>query len=167
MKFYDIEQVKERFMKKVELIPFHTCWEWNGSFYNAIKYNGRPRFSVRHEWRLAARVSYEIFKGPIKSGLNVCHSCDNPNCVNPSHLWLGTQMENVQDMIKKGRQAMGDKVANKGEKNPAAKITAIQAEEIRQRYSQNNISQDALGKMYGISQVMVGLIVRGKKWNHS
>lgn len=108
--------VEERFWGNVCINAFHPkgCWEWIGSFYSDGR---RGRFSQRSKWHTASRVAYEIINGPITDGLFVCHRCDNPRCVRPDHLFLGTQADNMADMIKKGRQARGDKVANKGAKN--------------------------------------------------
>lgn len=74
----------------------------------------------------AHRASYEFFKGEIPVGMNVCHSCDNIICVNPDHLWLGTQLENMQDMIRKGRRASA-----KGKNNPNCKLSKSDVEAIR------------------------------------
>lgn len=93
-----------RFESKVERIPFHTCWEWTGSLmtrsdeghrYGSFYYGGRSE--------LAHRVSWLISRGPIPEGLWVLHRCDNPGCVNPDHLFLGTQTDNMQDCARKGR----------------------------------------------------------------
>jgi hypothetical protein len=83
-----------------ENLDFDSCWIWHGSKagigYGTIKY---PPCKQCY----AHRFSYQLFNGPIPNGLDVCHSCDNPLCVNPAHLWAGTAKDNTHDSIKKGR----------------------------------------------------------------
>lgn len=95
---------QERFWNKVEFIPFHSCWEWNagkdkdgyGQFSSYISYKKRkPYRSNRFVW--------ELLFGPIPAGMLICHICDNPSCVRPDHLFLGTPSDNLKDAYRKGR----------------------------------------------------------------
>jgi hypothetical protein len=126
---------------------------------------------LQHDYR-AHRISYEHFIGPIPEGLCVCHTCDNPKCVNPAHLWLGTRTENDADRHKKGRTRTG---CLRGDKHPSwgkhlseetrtklskakQKLTEAQVLEIRA----STLSQYKLGVLYGISQQSIWAIKSGK-----
>ena len=80
-------------------IEKNGCWEWK----KKKTLHGYGETSIQGKSRLVHRLSYEIFKGKIPEGKNVCHSCDNKICFNPDHLWIGTQKENIEDCIKKER----------------------------------------------------------------
>jgi len=85
------------------------CWEWNGKLlagYGVFRWNSKQQ--------KAHRASYEQYKGAIPDGYFVCHSCDNPKCVNPDHLWVGTQSDNIKDAVRKGRVKVPSR---KGKKN--------------------------------------------------
>jgi hypothetical protein len=77
------------------------CWEWTGH----IGMNGYGVLIVKNKRKLAHRASYEEFNGKIADGLVICHKCDNPKCINPMHLFAGTQKDNIQDMVRKGRRS--------------------------------------------------------------
>lgn len=92
---------RERFLRKVELIPFHTCWEWMGCL--STHGYGMFRMAWPENAMNAHRASWLIHVGVIPDGLFVLHKCDNRSCVNPDHLYLGTVNDNFQDWIKRGR----------------------------------------------------------------
>ena len=81
------------------------CWQWRGPT-NAFGYG---RFSFEGRTQVAHRLSYETFRGPIPDGMSVLHKCDNPSCINPEHLWIGTYSDNRRDCLSKGRWRKGKK----------------------------------------------------------
>lgn len=149
-------------------IPVHcpelgNCWEWTSATYK----NDYGAFRFRNRQMMAHRASWIINCGEIEpNSLQVLHKCDNHKCVRPDHLFLGTQQENVDDMIAKGRQATGDKVASKGEVNPFHKLTEEQVKYIRERYSQGNTSYRLLSIEMGVEKSSIAGIVKRKSWKH-
>lgn len=149
----------ERFWNQVDKGRGETsCWLWIG---HQDKF-GYGRFTVTSEdgqkHLRAHRYSYEMAYGKIGEGLNVCHKCDNPPCVNPAHLFLGTHQDNVKDKIQKGRQA-------RGERNNHAKLTTDQVIAIREAL-RAGIAGHKLAITYGISPYVISSIKRRKTWRH-
>ncbi len=106
-----MKTIEEKFWRKVAIIPEHPCWEWVG-----LKHKqgyGRMRIKAEgYKYRkalLSHRVSWEIHNGPIPDKMFVLHKCDNTSCVNPQHLFIGDQFDNMRDMVKKGRWRRGKK----------------------------------------------------------
>ena len=110
---------------------------------------------------LAHHVSWELHHGPIPKGLHVLHKCDIPACVNPDHLFLGTQADNMRDKVKKGRQPY-----RRGEEVQASRLTAQQVVDIRHDYALGVETHRSLGKKYGVSHHTIGVIVRRNGWTH-
>lgn len=104
------------------------------------------------------RASWEMHNGPIPEGQWVLHHCDNPPCVRPDHLYLGSNTENVRDRTDRGRE--------RGEHHGMAIVTEAEVREIRRRYADERISQQRLGADYGLSQTAVSQIVLKKCWKH-
>lgn len=111
--------------------------------------------------KLAHRVAWELVNGEIPSGLCVLHACDNPQCVNPAHLSLGTKKDNTRDMLAKKRNRCG---RLSGEKHYASKITAAQARYARHLYFAERHSAVAIAELLCISKYIVQDIARGKTW---
>ena len=139
---------KERFWDKVEKTD--GCWKWTAASFGR-RYGS---FWLKGKSRVAHRISFEMFNGPIPLGKIVCHSCDNPKCVNPAHLWLGTNLENSRDMVQKGR--MQDQ---KGVKGPNAKLSETQVKCIR-HIASLGVHHKYIGMIFGISRGGVSRVVR-------
>lgn len=135
------------------------CWPFMGH-WNEKGY-GRIRF--RDKIRYAHRLAWELTNGPIPDGMNVLHRCDYPACCNPAHLFLGTLLDNVADMIAKGRQSRGEAKSlrqPKGEAHRRSKLTQVQVEEIK-------VSKDLgtdLAKRFGVGTSQISRIRRGESW---
>src|SRR3990170_7379385 len=129
-----MKSMQDRFFEKVEPITESGCWIWMASLniygYGRFRYKGRP--SSAH------RASWEMKYGYIPDGMNVCHKCDIPSCVNPNHLFIGTRKDNMRDKVIKGRAKTGKQ---NGENNGFSKLTLKQVTEIRNLYSTKTKTQ--------------------------
>ena len=145
-----------RLWKKVQKLEGeYACWLFTGAKYNwGHGVIGSPDGPTG-----AHRVSWMAENGDIPEGLFVCHKCDNPACVRPSHLFLGTHDDNMADMKSKGR-------AHLGEAHGIAKMTNSKVVELRTKYASGGTTQKALAKEYGIHEMTVNSIVRRKTWKH-
>lgn len=147
----------ERFWTKVKISASDQCWEWTGSKYQ----NGYGQFFKSPMKITAHRFSFELAYGEISSDLVVCHSCDNRGCVNPLHLFVGTQADNIQDMVKKKRRVHTSRV---GSNNGRAKISEEEANEIRRLYSKGCFTAKQLGHSFGISETQTLRIINNQSW---
>jgi hypothetical protein len=153
-----------RFLDKVNQDGPNGCWEWTAA--RTAKGYGCFRFGSRGSAR-AHRVAYELFVGPIPDGLLVCHHCDNPSCVNPDHLYVGTQKQNRQDAVLRNRTARG---AENGmythpetrqclTDNANSKLTSEQYAELFELRGQS-WGIHRLGKRFGITKQSVASLLR-------
>lgn len=147
------DRSRERFWANVKLAGASECWTWRGSLKAPQNYG----WFNNH---LAHRLAYADVKGPIPPGSVVRHVCDVTRCVNPNHLVLGTQGDNMHDKKERGRAG-----ACRGENQPRHKLTAEKVLAIRQAARMGN-SQSALAQWFNISQPMVNRIVKRRAWAH-
>lgn len=144
-----------RFNSHVKVMP-SGCHEWQASRMAS----GYGRMSIDGNHRGAHRVSWEITNGPIENGLFVCHKCDNKLCVNPDHLFLGTQKENLNDCVRKGRTNRAH-----GERAARSTVTEIEVVKIRELARSGMMYRD-IAKMFPIGTRGIGHIVRRRTWKH-
>jgi hypothetical protein len=144
----------KKFWNKASIPSRDDCWNWQRATqtkgYGSVGIGGGKT-------ALAHRVAYEITYGAIPEGMCVLHSCDNRLCVNPKHLFLGTNEDNVRDMVKKGRQA-------RGEKNGRSKLTVRQVIKIRELYKTGDYSYQELTELFPVCSVSIRSIVKEEYW---
>lgn len=153
------EDLELRFWNKVQKRSEKECWEWTAKKFP----DGYGKFWFNEKSMRAHRISWMIHFGEIPNGLLVCHSCDNPACVNPNHLWLGTNQENLIDAVKKGR-CKGGFVGKFGENHPNTTLNQQQVDEIRILYQDKHLPQSRLSKMFFVSQGTISHIINRKTW---
>ena len=147
-------QLEEKFMQKVEMIPEAGCWLWTG----APNDKGYGRFCVDRKPVLAHRWSYSHFVRPIPGGMVVCHRCDTPACVNPSHLFVGSQADNVRDASRKKRIPHGENARFYGgilSSDVAARMRKARAE---------GESNRSIAERFGVSEGYASAVSRGIHW---
>lgn len=149
--------VDKRFWSKVDKRGPNDCWEWQG----CVTRKGYGFIKVGHNTQLAHRVAWILLRGAIEDDLCCLHSCDNPKCVNPNHIFLGTREDNNLDRKRKGRGRNGPQ---DGSNNNHAKLTWDKVEEIRRLFNQKGISQGQIARRFNITQPTVSRIVRGLGW---
>jgi len=145
-----------RFWSKVDVKGnLDECWEWQ----THKKWYGI--FRIKNKCFGSHRIAYTLYYGQIPEKMFICHKCDNPSCVNPHHLFLGTQKDNIIDCSNKNRL-----VDNSGEKCGTHKLTGQEILEIRQKYIPKIYTQQKLAKEYGVCPSQISLIVNNKRWKH-
>lgn len=153
-------ELLEKFMSSVYPEPNTGCWLWGG-LSTADGYGVFKPKIIKDILKTptAHRVSYLFFKGDFEKSLCVLHSCDNPACVNPDHLWLGTQIENIRDRTVKGRSA---RQGPRGERAPMSVLKKHQIPEILSL--KGKVRQLEIAKQFGVSQSTIHHVLSGKTW---
>lgn len=150
----------DRIYSKVEINESTGCWEWQGYKRNGYgrttigsRTNGTRRSECTH------RISYMLNYGEIPKGMDVCHKCDNPSCINPKHLFLGTPRDNAVDCLNKGRRH-----DISGENKHNAKLTKTDVENIRKIYELKELSLRELARKYNVNRKTMWNAITGKTW---
>jgi hypothetical protein len=144
------EQIRNHFWSKASIRSPEECWPWIGGTNPQRRNYGR--FYIHREDFRAHRVAYVLHYGHDPGELDVCHHCDNPICVNPHHLFIGTRADNHRDMDAKGRRYL------------YRKLSPDQVAEIRARYVPRVVSMATLAREYGVSPMAIHKIISGKTW---
>ncbi len=153
----------ERFEDKFIPEPNSGCWLWTASVWNRY-----GQFGVANKSHRAHRVSWQLYRGPIPAGLCVLHKCDVPTCVNPNHLFLGTQTDNVADMMKKGRHVSGNAGNHgnhaRGERAGQTRLTESSVRSMRTEFNAGFKNGAALARKYEISESQARRVISGESW---
>lgn len=148
----DLGIADERFWRKVDTSA--DCWVWTGKLtkFGYIRIRRSKKLFLAHRW------IWSLIHGDIPHGMKICHHCDNRSCVRPEHLFLGTQAENIADMIAKRRHLMG-------EKRHSSKLIEEDIRQIR-LLKTTGLSNDKIAVRFGVSTPTIWSIVNGRKWKH-
>ncbi len=160
----------KRFQSHITKRGPDECWEW----HRALEWFGYGRMVVRRKWRLKAhRVAFLLNGGNLSEDKpRVLHSCDNPKCCNPQHLRAGSDKENAEDKVSRGRQTKGEqtgpKVTGQRRKNgdPGVSFTPEDVVKIRALYREQGMTQRGIGVIYNVHQTVIGRIVNRRSWAH-
>lgn len=157
------QSLADRLWKRVDTTAGPAgCWQWQGGTntngYGQIR---REPFgnALRGIKTTTHRIAWELTYGAIPEGMYVCHCCDNPLCVNPAHLWLGTHAENLADMKAKGRAARGDR-------SGTAKLKSDQVQIIRKILDSGHCTRSDLANLLQVSTSTIDNVIRRKTWEH-
>lgn len=156
--------IAERIFEGIK-ISENGCWEW-------VKFrarNGYGRISIGNKSISAHRASYLVFKGAIPAGKFVCHVCDNPCCVKPSHLFLGTPSENFLDSVRKGRSKLVLENRSRAARGSETKVSKLRENDItiiRNLYFNEKMTLKSIAARFGVHSATISKVLKGTTWKH-
>lgn len=164
--------IHQRFWSKVDRGSEDECWEWQ-AYRNRQGYGDFELWNPATKTKKTAkahRVAYELHHGEPPKG-TVCHTCDNPPCCNPSHLYDGSPKSNARDREERGRNGwssgeLASRNTARGSRNGRTNLTEDSVREIRRLYAKGGISQQRLSEMFQVGQTRISSIVRRETWKH-
>lgn len=168
--FFELsEKEKRKFWNHVDKRGPDECWPWLVN----ISRKGYGVAWIRDTRFIASRLSWFIHAGSDPGNLLVCHRCDNPPCVNPSHLYLGTIAENLADASKRGLYPTGDNhyrrakphLVARGEQHPSCKLSDVDIESIKAMYSSGRYSHRQIATLHHVAKVTIGRVLNGERVN--
>lgn len=152
--------IKDRLLENVVINNATGCWEWIGCKRGGY---GRTIIGSRRDGTRKTitthRLSYLIFHGEIPYGMEVCHRCDNPACINPDHLFVGTRQDNIDDRERKGRN-----IVKTGEQHPRSKLSKKSVKNARWERAYHKTSFQKLADKYGVSKKTIQNAINGITW---
>lgn len=153
---YRIKSIHERFWSKVNRGSDEECWEWQGA---KIAHGGHGQCIAGDVVTVSSRIAWALTNGNLPVDKVICHSCDNPPCCNPNHLFIGTQTTNMSDRHIKGRSARGSQIGN-------SRLTEDQVREIRELYSSGKLASPGLSRKFNVAQSTISRVINRKGWDH-
>tara|TARA_R110000851_G_scaffold29745_3_gene81596 strand:+ start:34 stop:498 length:465 start_codon:yes stop_codon:yes gene_type:complete len=144
----DLHRARVKVIERIVIAENTGCWDWALK----VRPNGYARVTYLRKSMYAHRLSFQAFNGYIDKDLDVCHTCDNRKCVNPAHLFLGTRKENMEDAVKKGRQAKGASI-------PQTKIHGANLEHVLYLI-RAGVKYQAIADKYQVTKSCIGYIAR-------
>ncbi len=163
-------KAKSKFRRRDRGAPITKEWlmlhtEKQGDCLVWLKYRvptGYGQLKTENGVELAHRVSYRLHYGKIYRDLHILHHCDNPPCINPDHLWAGTNSDNIRDRVSKGRPGNPGRPGT----GPSTKLTVKRVLQIRRLWSTGKVTQQSIAEIFGIARSNVSMIIRRATWPH-
>ena len=169
----DPQGVRDFIEERVQMVPWSGCWLWDRALTSRGYGNISKKIKCRQRWFPAHALAYEAFVGTVPDGLILRHKCDVPACVNPDHLEVGTQADNIRDMVERGRSTRGERNGTRtkpervarGERAGGAKLTEARVRRVFEMRAAGMLLRE-IGAELGVSLPTVCRILSGKAWAH-